>query len=148
MAGEIAFAMPRAEEVTSKVVGLGGAGIAGVIEGFVVKIAPNLGALELPVKWLTFIAVPLAGAAVALVTKGILSDLAFGGGCGGAGVFGFLLPELVAPITGAKKGGGGGQLTPEQQAALAARRGVKQLPPGARFAPERAAMAAVGAGYE
>ncbi|GAI89037.1 unnamed protein product, partial [marine sediment metagenome] len=44
------------------------------------------------------------------------------------------------------KGPGGGQLTPEQ---LAARARVKQLPPGAAFAPQRQqAQVSVGVGYE
>ncbi|MBA7586527.1 hypothetical protein ES708_28529 [subsurface metagenome] len=63
------------------------------------------------------------------------------------GGLGYCVPGLL-PELGLGKGPGGGQLTPEQ---LAARARVKQLPPGAAFAPQRQqAMAAVGvgAGYE
>jgi len=151
MGQEIAFAAPRTEEMTKTITGLAGAGITGAVEGVIVKMAPQMGALEPVIKWGGLLGIPTMAAAAALFTRGMLSDLFMGAACGGLGVVGFTLPEMLAPITGRKAPGGGGQqLSVEEKAALAAFvNKVKQLPPGPLNAPERAqAMAAVGAGWE
>ncbi|GAJ23425.1 unnamed protein product, partial [marine sediment metagenome] len=53
---------------------------------------------------------------------------------GSGGVLGFSLPGLMPELGLAKKTS---QLTQEQRAALAAGAGVKLLPTGAQFAPQR-----------
>ena len=139
MPQEIAFAAPRVEEMTRVVAAGAGAGITGVVEGVVIKMAPELGAAQPIFTWGTLLGVPLLGAAGALFTRGLLGDLCTGIACGGLGIVGYSLPEMLAPITGKK----GPQLTPEQRAALAAGANVKLLG-GPAFAPQRAqAMAAL-----
>ena len=140
MAQEFAFAAPTTEEMT-RVASVGvGAGFTGAVEGVIVSLAPKLGALEVPVTWGVLLGVPAVGAAAALMTKGILSDLALGIAAGGAAILGYTLPAMLQEFTLAR---GGGQLSAEQRAALAARERVKQLPAGPLGAAARAqAMAA------
>lgn len=134
MAQEIAFAAPTTEEMTRVVIVGAGAGITGAVQGVVVKMAPQMGALEPLFTWGTLLGIPVAGAAGALFTRGMLSDLFMGISAGGLGVVGYSLPELIAPITGRRAPGqlGGGL-------------GVKMLPAGIAGAPVRAQQrAAVG----
>jgi len=135
MAGEaIAFGAPRAEEMTAVVAVAAGAGITGVVEGVIVKMAPELGAADPILKWGALIGVPALGVAGALFTRGLLGNLFTGIAAGGLGVVGYVLPEMLAPITGRR--------APAQ---LAGGASVKQLPAGAQFAPARAqSMATVG----
>ncbi|MBA7669382.1 hypothetical protein ES703_77512 [subsurface metagenome] len=129
----IAFAAPRAEEMTKAVAAGAGAGITGAVEGVIVKMAPALGALEPVFTWGALLGVPMVAAAGALFTRGLLGDLFLGAACGGLGVIGYTLPEMMAPIIGGKAGGGqlGG--------------GVKLLGAGVAGAAQRAqAKAAVG----
>ncbi len=138
MAGEaIAFGTPRAEEMT-KLATVTVAGVAtGVVQGVVIKMAPELGAAQPILTWGTLLGVPLMGAAGALFTRGLLGDLFTGVACGGLAVVGYSLPEMLAPITGRRAPAGGGQLGPGGS--------VKQLSAGAQFAPQRAqSMAKVG----
>lgn len=133
----IAFAAPRPEEMTKVVAAGAGAGITGAVEGVVVKMAPALGALEPVFTWGALLGVPLMAVAGALFTRGLLSDLFMGSACGGLGVVGYSLPEMLAPITG------GGALA---QRPLGAGPGVKLLP-AAVYAPQRAqSQAALVAG--
>lgn len=125
MAQEIAFATPRAEEMTKVVTAGAGAGITGAVEGVVVKMAPQMGALEPVFTWGSLLGIPTIAAALSLFTRGMLGDLFMGAACGGLGVVGYTLPEMLAPITGAKGQPGAGP-------------GVKQLPAGAAAAPARA----------
>ena len=127
MAQEIGFAAPRAEEMTRMVTAGAGAGIAGAVEGVIVKMAPQMGALQPVFTWGTLLGIPAMAAAGALFTKGLLGDLFMGAACGGLGVVGYTLPEMLAPITG---GGVPGQ--------LGAGPGVKMLGAGALGAPSRA----------
>ena len=137
----IAFAAPRTEEMTRTVTGLAGAGITGAVEGVIVKMAPAMGALQPVFTWGTLLGIPAMAAAGALFTRGMLGDLFQGMACGGLGVVGYSLPEMLAPITGRRAPGGGTQLPSGA--------GVKQLPPGAQYAPQRAqAQVSVGLGYE
>ncbi|GAI87555.1 unnamed protein product, partial [marine sediment metagenome] len=76
---------------------------------------------------------PLVGVAGALFTRGMISDAFMGVAAGSGGVLGYSIPGLVE-VGIAKKAPG--QLTEAQRAALAAG-GVKQLPAGAAFAPQR-----------
>ena len=108
MAQEVAFATPRAEEMTRIVTAGAGAGITGAVQGVVVKMAPQMGTLEPIFTWGTLIGVPVMAAAAALFTRGMLGDLFMGAACGGLGVVGYSLPELMAPITGRKALGNGG----------------------------------------
>ena len=119
----IAFAAPRAEDLTRSITGGVGAGVTGVVEGVVVKMAPQMGAAAPVLTWGTLLGWPLLGSLGALVTRGMLGDLFQGIACAGVGILGYSLPEMLVPVTGRKT------LTPEQIAALAAS-GVKQLPPG------------------
>lgn len=136
MGQEIAFATPRAEEMTRVVTIGAGAGITGAVQGVVVKMAPQLGTLEPIFTWGTLLGIPAAGAAAALFTRGMLSDLALGVAAGGLGVIGYTLPELMAPITGRGTQGSG---------QLPAGSGVKQLMAGPLGAPQRTqALAKVG----
>ena len=136
---EIAFAAPRAEEMTKMVAAGAGAGITGAVEGVVVKMAPQMGALEPVFTWGTLLGIPAMAAAGALFTRGLLGDLFLGAACGGLGIVGYTLPEMMAPIIG-RKGGGGGQLTQEQLAALATGN-VKLLPAAIAEAARRAQQA-------
>lgn len=96
----IAFAAPRAEEMTRVVTIGAGAGITGAVQGVVVKMAPQLGALEPLFTWGSLLGIPAVGALGALFTRGMLSDLSMGIAAGGLGVVGYSLPELMAPFTG------------------------------------------------
>ncbi|MBA7558427.1 hypothetical protein ES708_00030 [subsurface metagenome] len=134
MPQEIGFGTPGTEEMTAVVAAAVGAGITGVVEGVVVKMAPELGAADPILKWGALIGVPALGVAGALFTRGLLGNLFTGIAAGGLGVVGYVLPEMLAPLTErrapAQLGGGGS---------------VKQLPAGAQFAPQRAqSMARVG----
>ncbi|GAJ11848.1 unnamed protein product, partial [marine sediment metagenome] len=74
----IAFAAPRTEEMTRVAIIGAGAGVTGAVQGVVVKVAPQLGALEPIFTWGTLLGIPAAGAALALFTRGMLSDLCLG----------------------------------------------------------------------
>jgi len=136
---EIAFAAPRTEEMVKSVTSLAGAGVAGVVEGVIVKMAPQLGALETPFTWATLLGVPAVGIAGSLFTRGILGDLFQGVANGGTALAAYILPAMLMPDMFGKKAPG---LTAEQRAALAAGRNVKLLPSGPLNAPQRAQEAA------
>ncbi|MBA7507336.1 hypothetical protein ES706_06055 [subsurface metagenome] len=137
----IAFAAPRTEEMTRAVTGLAGAGITGAVEGVIVKMAPAMGALQPVFTWGTLLGIPAMAAAGALFTRGMLGDLFQGMACGGLGVVGYSLPEMLAPITGRRAPAGGTQLPAGAR--------VKQLSAGVAGAPQRAqAQVSVGLGYE
>ena len=139
MAQELAFAAPRAEEMTEIAVGaVAGVG-TGIVQGIVAKFAPQFGAISPFLTWGSLIATPLIGVAGALFTRGMISDAFMGVAAGSSGVLGYSVPGLLPEL-----GLGRGQLTAEQRA-LAAGRGVKQLPAGSQFAPQRQqALAKVG----
>lgn len=130
MAGEIAFAAPRAEELTRVVAGVGGAGITGIVEGVIVKMAPSLGKAAPILTWGATLGFPLLGIGGALFTRGLLGDLFQGIAAGGVAVLGYTLPEMLMPATEKR-------LTVEQRAAIAAG-GVKQLGAGQATAAQRA----------
>ncbi len=132
----IAFAAPGAEEMTRLAAGVGGGLVAGVVEGVVVKMAPEMGAAAPILRWGTLLGVPALGVGGALFTRGLLGDLFTGLAIGGLGVIGYTLPEMLAPITERR--------APGQIAASS----VKSLPPGIASAPARAQMAAKAAGLE
>lgn len=121
---EFAFAAPRAEEMTKVAVIGVGAGITGAVQGVMVRMAPQMGTLEPIFTWGTMLGIPAVGAAAALFSRGMVSDLALGVAAGGLGVVGYSLPELMAPITGRRALGGGA--------------GVKLLGGGAASALQRA----------
>jgi len=128
-----AITAPTTDELTKVGMGLAGAGIAGVVEGVIVKMAPNLGALEVPFTWATLLGVPAVGAAGALFTKGMLGDLFAGVAAGGTAIAAFVLPAMIMPDMFGKKAPG---LNPGD--------GVKLLRSGntARLAQEAAARGA------
>ena len=139
MPDAIAFAAPRAEEMTRIAAGAGGAGIAGVVEGVVVKLAPEMGAAAPILTWGTLLGVPAIGLAGALFTRGLLGDLLAGVAYGGLGVIGYTLPEMLAPgIFERRAPANRGQLPPGA--------GVKLL--GAAGAPARAQAQAARVGIE
>lgn len=145
MAQEFAFAAPRAEEMTKVVAAGAAAGVTGAVQGVVVKVAPQLGALEPLFTWGTLLGIPAVAAAGALFTRGMISDVCMGAACGGLGVIGYTLPELLAPITGRKAQ----QLTAEQRAALAAGgTNVKLLGAGGLTDAARRAQSAVRSSVE
>ncbi len=150
MAQEFALVAPGTEEMTRMAAGGAGAGIVGVVEGMVIKMAPQLGAIEPVVTWGTMLGVPVIAAAAALFApKGLISDACMGAACGGLGILGYTLPELLAPLGLGRKAGS--QSAEERARLAAAREKVKLLPPGPLFAPQRAqanVRAYVGAGYE
>jgi len=128
----IAFAAPRTEEMTKTAIGTV-AGIAtGVVQGVVAKFSPQFGVIAPYLTWGSLIVTPLIGVAGALFTRGMISDAFLGVAAGSGGVLGYSIPGLVE-VGVAKRG----QLTEAQRAALAAGGGVKQLPAGAAFAPQR-----------
>jgi len=137
MAGELAFAAPRAEEMTEVAVGLGSSVVTGLAEGVVIKMAPALGALQPVLTWGTLLGVPLIGVAGALFTRGMIGDAFQGVANAGAGILGYSLPALIAPYMPTEKKAGEG----------ARGGGVKQLPAGPEFAAQRA-QAQARAGME
>ena len=137
MAQEFAFAAPGAEEMTRSVTGLAGAGITGIVEGVIVKMAPQLGALETPFTWAALLGIPAVGVAGALFSKGMIGDLMQGVASGGTAIAGFVLPAMLMPDMFGRK-----NLTAEQRAALAAGQNVKQLGSGNGSAAQRAQQAA------
>lgn len=148
MAQEIlAFGAPRTEEMTKVAIGVVGAGITGVVEGVIVKMAPQLGALEVPFTWATLLGVPAVGVAGALFSRGMISDLMQGVAAAGAAIAAFTLPAMLIPdMFGRKRTT---QLSAEQQALLAAGRGdVKLLGAGILDAPQRAQAAAAKSSLE
>jgi len=137
----IAFATPRTEEMTRVAIAGVGAGITGAVEGVVVKMAPALGALEPVFTWGTLLGLPAIGAAGAMFTRGMLGDLFMGVACGGLGIIGYSLPEMLAPITGRKVPAANPNL-------LNAGAGVKQLVAGPLGAPQRVQKAGAKVGIE
>ncbi|GAI88903.1 unnamed protein product [marine sediment metagenome] len=134
MAQELAFAAPRAEEMTRTVVGIGGGLAAGVAEGASVLFAKALGpTLESIASIGLLLGVPVAGIAGALFTRGMISDACQGVAAGGTAILGFSLPAMLAPEIFARKapaqlGGGSGVKMLGQgpaNAAMAAARAVK-----------------------
>ena len=137
MAEAVAFAAPRTEEMTEVAIGLGGGVVTGLAEGVVISMAPALGALQPVVTWGTLLGVPLIGIAGALFTRGMIGDLFKGVASAGAGVLGYSLPALIKPYLPTGAGPGMRQLGGQP--------GVKQLPAGPMFAPQRAqAQARIG----
>ncbi|MBA7683419.1 hypothetical protein ES703_91783 [subsurface metagenome] len=126
----IAFAAPRAEEMTKLAAGLGGAGVAGVVGGVVVRMAPQLGAAGPILTWGTLLGMPLVGVAGALFTRGILGDVFQGVAAGGVYGLAYSLPAILLPAAGRKPAGGGS--------------GVKLLGQGAAQAAQEAAARALG----
>jgi len=137
---ELAFAAPGTEEMTKTAVGLVGAGMTGVVEGVIVKMAPQLGALEVPFTWAALLGIPAVGVAGALFSRGMISDLMQGVAAGGTAIAGFALPAMLMPDMFGRRG-----LTAEQRAALAAGAEVKQLGEGPLGAVKRAQEAAAKA---
>ena len=135
MQQELAFAAPRTEEMTKTAVGLVGAGMTGVVEGVIVKMAPQLGALEVPFTWAALLGIPAVGVAGALFSRGMISDLFQGVAAGGAAIAGYVLPAMLIPgdLFGRKAPSGGG---------------VKLLNAGPLGAPARAQQAAAKVGLE
>jgi len=131
-----AFAAPGTEEMTNTALGVGGAAVTGVVEGVIVKMAPQLGALEVPFTWATLLGFPALGIAGALLTKGMLGEIFKGVAYAGTGYAASVIPAMVIPegLLGRR----GNQLTAAQRAALAAGGDVKQLTQGLLDAPQRA----------
>jgi len=133
MAQEIAFAAPGTEEMTKSVAGLAGAGVTGVVEGVIVKMAPQLGALEVPFTWAALLGIPAVGIAGALFSRGMISDLMQGVAAGGTAIAAYTLPAMLMPDMFGQRA----------LAQLGAGTGVKQLSAGPLGAPQRAQAAAV-----
>ncbi len=110
MAQQFALATPTTEEMTRVGIVGGLAGATGAVEGIVLSMAPKLGALELPFTWGTMLGVPVIGAAVALMTKGMIGDAGLGIAAGGAAILGRELPIMLQEFTLAKARPGGGLL--------------------------------------
>ena len=138
MAQELAFAAPGTEEMTKTAVELVGAGMTGVVEGVIVKMGPQLGALEVPFTWAALLGIPAVGIAGALFSRGMISDLMLGVAAGGTAIAGFTLPAMLMPNMFGRKGG---------QGQLGAG-GFKQLSEGLLGAPARAQASAAKVGIE
>ena len=138
----IAFAAPRAEEMTKTVAGVAGAGITGVVEGATVMLAKGMGALEPIISWAALLGAPVVGIAGALFTRGLIGDVCQGVAAGGTAILGYSLPAMIAPEIFGRKA----PLSAEQRAALAAGNSVKLLGAGPAAAAEAAAKAAAKAG--
>ena len=130
MAEAIAIAAPRTEEVTETMAVGAGAGITGLMQGVIVRVAPQMGAAAPMLTWGSLIGAPTLGVFGALFTRGMLGNVFRGVAAGGIGVLCYSLPEMISPAVGRRAIGGGG---------------VKLLGAGIAGAPARAA-AAVGAG--
>ena len=125
MAQEIAFATPRAEEMTKTVVGVGVALATGLAQGLAAKIAPQFGVVSPILTWGTLLVAPVVGAFGALFTRGMLGDAFFGMAAGGSGALGYCVPGLLPELGLAKSPGdgqGGGIKLLGQGASLAAQR--------------------------
>ena len=137
----LAFAAPGTDEMTEAALGLAGAGVTGVFEGIVIKMAPQLGVLETPFTWATILGIPAIGAIGALFTKGMLGEIFKGVAYAGTGYAASVVPAMIMPEgLFAKR-----NLTADQRALLAAGKDkdVKRLPPGNPLnAPQRAQDAA------
>ena len=133
MAQELAFAVPRGEEMTRTVIGVGGGLAAGVVSGASILFAKALGpTLESIASIAMLLGVPVAGIAGALFTRGMISDACQGVAAGGTAIIGFSLPAMLAPEIFARK-------APAQPGGGNA---VKLLGQGAAKAAEAAARAA------
>ena len=104
----IAFAAPRAEEMTKLAAGLGGAGIAGVVGGVVVRMAPQLGAAGPILTRGTLLGMPLVGVAGALFTRGMLGDVFQGVAAGGVYGLAYSLPAILLPAAAGRRSLGQG----------------------------------------
>jgi len=145
MAKDFGFAAPVAEDITKVAAGVGGAVMAGVVEGVAVKMAPMMGAAAPLLSWGTLLITPLIGIGGALVSRGMIGDLFQGVAAGGSAILGYTLPSMLVPTLFGKKAG---QLSAEQRAALAARSEVKSLPAGPGNAPQRTqSMASIGVDF-
>jgi len=138
MAQEFAIATPTTEEMTRVGIVAGVAGVTGAVEGIALTMAPKMGALELPFTWGTMLGVPVVGAGVALLTKGMISDAGLGIAAAGAAILGQTLPVMLQEFTLARAPRGGGQ--------LGAGSSVKLLGQGAFAAPQRAQSQAARVG--
>ncbi len=136
-----AFAAPGADEMTKVVTGLAGAGITGVVEGVIIKMAPQLGALETPFTWAALLGIPAVGIVGALFSKGIIGDLMQGIATGGTAIAAYTLPAMLMPDMFGRRTSR--TLTAEQRAALGAGADVKQLGQGLAGAAQR--QQAIGA---
>jgi len=133
----IAIAAPTTTEVTRTVSMAAGAGITGLAEGMIVRIAPKMGAAAPVLTWGALIGVPTIGIFGALFTRGVLGDVLTGVAAGGIGILGYSLPEMISPTVGRRA------TSPTQVGGGAP---VKLLPAGVAGAPARAAAkAAAGA---
>lgn len=133
MAEAIAIAAPRAEEMTRTLSSVAGAGIAGLAEGIIVRVAPQMGAAAPVLTWGALIGTPMLGVLGALFTRGMLGNVFQGVAAGGIGVLAYSLPEMIAPVAGRRRTPASpGQLGPGSQ--------VKLLP-GAVGAAQRSQQA-------
>ncbi len=130
MPGEaIAIAAPRVEEVTETLAVGAGAGITGLFQGVIVRVAPTMGAAAPMLTWGSLIGAPTLGIFGALFTRGMLGNVFRGVAAGGIGVLCYALPELIAPTLG------------RRAPAVAGGGGVKLLGAGVAGAPARAQAA-------
>jgi len=134
MADALAIAAPRTEDITKMAIGMGSGLATGLVEGFMVSMAPKLGAAAPLITWGTLVGVPIIGAAGALFTRGMIGDLFQGVAAGGSAILGYSIPALVAPLTERRAGVGGGGP------------GVKQLgqgQPGSIIQQQQAALKSI-----
>ncbi len=134
MGQELAFAAPGTEEMTRTATVAAGAGVTGVVEGVIVKMGPQLGALEVPFVWATLLGVPAVGVAGALFAKGLIGDLFQGVAAGGTAIAAYTLPAMLMPDIFSRR--------------VLGQAGVKQLSAGPLGAPQRAQAAAARVGIE
>jgi len=104
----LAIAVPGTEELTETGLGVAGAAATGVVEGIIVRLAPQLGALETPFTWATLLGVPALGVAGALLMKGMLGEVFKGVAYAGTGYAASVIPAMVIPegLLGKKRGPG------------------------------------------
>ena len=130
----IAFAAPRTEDLTKVAAGGAGAVATGLVQGVVVKMAPQMGAAAPILTWGSILGTPIVGVMGALVTRGVLGDFFQGIAAGSLGILGYTIPSLILPAVERRRreieGGGG----------------IKQL--GAGNAAQRAQEAAKRAGIK
>lgn len=122
---ETVFAAPRQQEMMRTLSMSVGAGITGLAEGMIVRIAPQMGAAAPVLTWGALIGTPMMGMLGGLFTRGLLGDVFQGVAAGGIGVLGYSLPELIAPTTGRRR-----VTSPPGNAQLGSTAQVKQLPGG------------------
>ena len=81
-----AIRAPTQAEMMRMLASTTGAGLSGLMEGIIVRVAPQMGAAAPVLTWGALIGTPVVGALGSLFTRGVLGDVLHGVAAGGVGV--------------------------------------------------------------